>query len=722
MALPDNYGQAVPEPLPLGEQQKISPDTWDNDEYALKLVRSDWAHAESYRTNAHDWRFRNADELYLAWAGQQYWDGSRVPRSSLGIHVIFEQVEAMLPKMVSALAGVDNYHFQPEQPGGPEVDLAVLAWREMVLKQLAEARWREQLRRACKSIAIYGNGVIEVGMEDYEEEFISFRKSSTPTRMHVLYHPVAGPLQLPSGMSESFSRKIQKEQRKRPYIRYISIKDFYVDPNSESTCLQDAGFCIKRTYMRAEEVKALKGRKGFNIPDDQYLTNISKAKATSNQDVTKLSAELFRYNMWNPSQDYTSDPSQKRIAVVEYTKKNRKVWWLQGGEDAKSIIYNQPNPYGQINFFSSQYADVLDRWHAQSVSDVAEPEQRLQQAIINARVDELALALHPPTIKRRGVTVPWYQLKRRPGAVVEVENPADDIKEAEIKNITQNAFVEVSMSENRVQKITGVTDLAALGTPASGGNSANRTAAGINTQAGATQSRMQYLVENIEDSLVDPVVNFVIKLNRKFMDPKQASNWLKLDPRFSKLDPEAVMNTRVTADCKASGKMAARQGFLQLFPQLAQIIFNPEMIQLLSQQNQETPNTKGILQAVTDALNYTPREPWFVPMSQQQIQAMNQPKAEDMIKMQQQQMQIQSDENINQRNLQTKLIDTLLKVGFQTHAQHADADDQLLMHATGLQHEAEQNQLDRDSAEKQAKDQAAAAKAQAKNGPKKPSK
>jgi hypothetical protein len=280
-------------------------------------------------------------------------------------------------------------------------------------------------------------------MEDYEEEFITFKKSSTPTGMMMMQHPVAGPVPVPTGMSDAFNRKIQKETRKRPYVRYISIKDFYVDPNCESTVLQDAGFCIKRTYMRAEEVKALKGLKGFNIPDDQYLSSISKAKATSNQDVTKLSAELFRYNMWNPSQDYSSNPSQKRIAVVEYTKKNRKVWWLQGGESAISIIYNQPNPYGQINFFSAQYADVLDRWHAQSVSDVAEPEQRLQQAIINARVDELALALHPPTIKRRGVTVPWYQLKRRPGAVVEVENPADDIKEAEIKNITQNAFVEV---------------------------------------------------------------------------------------------------------------------------------------------------------------------------------------------------------------------------------------------------------------------------------------
>lgn len=670
--------RAIPEPLPteLQKQIKAPSDKW-TDDYALRIVRSDWAYAESYRVNAHDWRYRNSDELYLGWVGQRYWEGTRVPRSSLPVYVVFEQVEAMLPKLVSAVSSTDSYNFTADKEGQDKVqdDLTVTAWREMIVAQLGETHWREQVNRALKSMCIYGNGVLEVGFEEYEDEYISFSKSMRASEMRQINHPMVGPMLVPAGMQEKFTRSVKREKKQRPYVRYVSIKDFYVDANCESPFLQDAGYVMKRVYMRGEEVKALKGVKGFKIPDDVYLTNLSKSKSTAQQDVTKLGAELFRYNMWNPALDYTSDPSQKRMAVVEYTTNNRKVWWLQGGQDEQSIIYNEPNRYNEINYYSVGYADVPDRWHALSVSDVAEGEQRLQLAIINSRIDELALALHPPTIKRRGVTVPWYQLKRAPGRVVEVENPENDIKEAEINNITQQAFVEVSASENRVQKITGVTDLAALGAPASGGNSANRTATGVNTQAGATQDRMKYIVENVEDKLIEPVVNAVIRFNRKFMDLPTASNWLKLDSRFANLDPEKVMNTKVSAECRASIKMAGRMGFLQIFPQIAPFIFNPELLQLMAQQNQETINTDSVMRTVFDAINYAPREPWIVQMSQAQKQAMSQPPPEVMAQAQMQQQQIQSDQAINENNLKTKLIVEAFKSFIDHHAQMSELDD-----------------------------------------------
>lgn len=671
---------AVPEPLPAEQQRKIlKPDDKWTDAYALSVVRSDWAYAESYRVNAHDWRYRNADELYLAWAGQNFWEGTRVPRSSLGMYVVFEQVEAALPRVVSGVTASDGFHFTADQPDkSDEGDLAVTAWRELVLAQLDESRFRDQVKRALKSLFIYGNGVLEVGFEEYTDEYIDFEKQSRVTKMGAMMHPTAGLIPFPMERKESFKRNVRSDTKKRPYVRYISVKDFYVDPNLETSSLQDAGYVIKRVYMRAEQIAALRGQDGFTIPSDEVLTQLSKAKSTANQDVTKLSTELFRYNMWNPALDYTSDPAQKRIAVIEYTTNNRKVWWLQGGDGTESIIYNQKNQYGEINFYSAPYADVPDRWHALSVADVAEGEQRLQQAIINARVDELALALHPPTLKRRGITVPWYQLKRAPGRVVEVENPESDIKEAEIKNVTQQAFVEVAASENRVQRITGLTDLAALGTPSSGGNSANRTATGVSTQVGATQDRMRYIVENIEDLLIEPVVNSVVRFDRKFLDLKTVSNWLKLDPRFRKLDPEKVMNTKVTVECRSSVKMAAKANFMQVFPMLMQTYLNPEFLQLLAKISNKTLDADAVEKTLWDAMSYKPRDPWFVAMTPEQIKAQNQPPAEAMLKMQQQQAQMQSDSDTNKRNLGVKLIDTLMKKGFDLHGKFAELDDRHL--------------------------------------------
>jgi hypothetical protein len=663
----------IPDPLPLTQQTKITSD-W-SDATALRIVRSDFAYAEAYRTHAHDWRYRNAMELYLAWAGQRYWDGTRVPRSSIGIYACFEQVESMLPKIVRSICDPDTYEFYADE----DPDFAIM-WKELIVAQLKEAKYREQIRLCAKSSLIYGNGILEWGMEDYEEESVTISESRNVKGYNMVYHPQAGPVAVPSQVETNYKRQVLREMKRRPYLRYRSIIDSYVDPNNESPCIAKGGYFILRTYMRAEELKALRGKRNFDIPDDATLAQYSKAKTTANQDVTKLSAELFRYNMWNPAQDYSGDPAQKRIEVVEYTKNDRKVWML----NREHVAYNQPNKYRTINYLSMCYADVLDRWHALAMTDVGEGEQRLQQGIINGRVDELALSIHRPMIKRRGVTVPPYQLKVRPGVVIEVENPDGDIKQLETENITQQAFIEVEASERRMQRITGMSDLAALGSPTSGGNSANRTAAGINTQVGATQDRASYYIQNAEDHVIEPLLNNFIKLNKQFGNLKEAAAWIVLHPKFKGKKPADVMNAHVYAECWGAIRAQARGSFLQLFPTIAQTIFNPEMMQLFAQQQQKVIDAGVFTSMIFDSLGYRPRDPLLMDMTPQQKQASQQPPPEVKAKMAMQQNQIQADQTKHQQANLTKLIVTLLGSVFTHEGKLAELDDAHVQHLQQL--------------------------------------
>lgn len=677
----------IPDPLPLTAQTKIKgpEDKW-TDDYALRIVRSDFAYAEAYRTHAHDWRYRNASELYLAWAGQRYWEGTRVPRSSLGIFVTFEQVESMLPKIVRAICDPDTYEFYADEPD------AALLWKELIIQQLKETKYREQIRLCAKSSLVYGNGILEWGIEDYEDESIQVTEAQSVKRFQTIYHPVAGAMNLPAELDYNYKRTITKEIKRRPYLRYRSMIDSYVDPNCESTSLQRGGYFILRTYMRAEELKALKGTKDFNIPDDGKLATYAASKTTANQDVTKLSAELFRYNLWNPAQDYSGDPAQKRIEVVEYTTKDRKVWVL----NREHVAYNKPNKYRKINYYSMSYADVLDRWHALAITDVAEGEQRLQQSIINSRVDELALSIHRPMIKRRGVTIPPYQLKVRPGVVIETEQPEGDIKQLEVQNITQQAFIEVEASERRTQRITGMSDLAALGSPTSGGNSANRTAAGINTQAGATQDRASYYIQNAEEAVVEPVLNTFIWLNKRFGDLKQAAAWIRLHPAYKNKKPVDIMNVRVYAECWGAIRMQARGMFLQLFPTIAQTIFNPEMLNLFAQQQKKTVSADVFTSMIFDALGYRPRNPLLVDMTQEQQQAQQQPPPEAKLKMLMQGQQIQADTQKHQQQNQTKLLNTLLQAIFAHAGKLSELDDKHIQHFSQLAADKEQAENEND--------------------------
>jgi hypothetical protein len=651
------------------QEIKMPGDKW-SDERALKIVRSDYAYAESYRTHAHDWRYRNASELYLAWAGQRYWDGTRVPRSSLGIYVVFEQVESMLPKIVDSLCDPESYEFFAQNPD------SALLWKELILKQLEETHYREQVRLAAKSSLIYGNGILEWGMEDYEDEIIEFERNKTLKNMITMQHPSIGLVNIPQSET-SYKRKIITETKRRPYMRYQSLIDSYVNPNCESPCLQTPGnYFIIRRYMTTEDLKAKRGKPNWDIPDDATLAEMSKAKTTSNQDVTKLSMELFRYNMWNPALDYSSDPGLKRIETIWYTRAERKITLL----NREHVAFNQPNQYRKINYYSMHYADVLDRWHALAISDVAEGEQRLQQAIINGRVDELALSLHPPMIKKRGVTIPPYQLKTRPGVVIETENPEGDIKILEVQNITQQSFIEVEASERRTQRITGMSDLAALGSPTSGGNSANRTAAGINTQVGATQDRTRYYISNSENEAIEPLLNSFIWLNKRFMDPKLGAAWITLHKDFPNADPVEVMNADVVAYCYASVRLQAKANFLQNFPTIAQVIFNPELLQMLAQQQKKTINVEAFERCIWDAISYTPRSPLIVDMSADQKAAMQQPPPAEKLQAMIAQMQNQTNKNIHDNQNITKLITQLMKSGFDHHKHMEGLDDAETQH------------------------------------------
>ena len=130
------------------------------------------------------------------------------------------------------------------------------------------------------------------------------------------------------------------------------------------------------------------------------------------------------------------------------------------------------------------------------------------------------------------------KMKLRPGANWEAENPDKDVVRLEMGNVTQQAFTVVQIVENNDQKVTGITDLAVLGAPSSGGNSANRTATGVQAQTNASNTRVHGLVANIEDQVLTPMLTQMWTLICMFMNPQQVLTILSPDGQsFRSLAP-----------------------------------------------------------------------------------------------------------------------------------------------------------------------------------------
>lgn len=625
---------------PLTEKQEqtvYAPDQqWSND-FATKVAVQDFSIAEAYRQQNHDWRFQNADRLYEGWKQQKYWEGTRIPRACVPVYLAFEQIESMLPKIVSAIFG-DNPWFQADPLGQTTAEQA-RQWRNVILDQMDQTGFREQLRKCVKSGLIYGNGIGRLSWLSQE-----LKKANWRVRWN--------------GGERGFQRVLEKtietEIINRPEFEYISIKDFYIDPNCEGPNPQDGEYCFTRQLCSVGYLSQLRGLSEFKIPSDVDLIELAKLKPTTQGDMSKSTQESYRLGSWYPAIDQTVNPAGLRVEVIERISADRIVWVL----NREVCVLNMPNSFGFIPIYSTFYADMLDRFYAMGVCDVLDGEQRLQGALLDGRLDEVSLNIHRPVVKRRSINTPAYMLRQRPGQVWDAENPKEDFVFPDPPRIMQEAYLEQQFSDVRAQKITGVTDLAMLGTPAAGGNSANRTATGVGVQAQASASRLQYIVENVEDSFVEPILNDTVKLNQLY-------------PPIGTSLAETIALSKVRVSMRASAKMQSRMALLQTLPLILQTLGNPGFISELALQG-ETVNWKELAALITDMTGARLRADLIRPLTPEEKQARQQQgQAEAQLKMQMQRERIQGQSAIQQQKL---LAEGRMQEG---EAQNEDEQDQL---------------------------------------------
>lgn len=645
------------------ERPKLPKEQWTT-EYAAKIAMGDFKKAEAYRNINHDWRFRVSDQLYLAWKERKTWEGTKIPRSSLGIFIALEQIEAMLPSAILNLFPDNNrLPFDVEPEPGTTVQQAQ-AVRDLLQWQMGDVgdpgkylTVREIARRAFKSSYTYGHAPVEFGVLDRNIVRTHFERQMIPVRQMVP-HPLTGePVPVPTGQMRSvIHSSLQTQHVVRPLLQNTDVRDFYWDPNCNSANINDGSFCAVRNHLTVNQLLEYDGVEGFSIPSADELLKLAQIKTITQGDTTKANQESFRGMTYQPSMDYSVDPANARVEVIRYWQKGRHVWML----GRQWVARNEINPYGMLPFLNAFYVDVPGRFAGLSICDLVEGDQKLAEAIINARIDELNLLIHPPIIKKQGRGFSASQQRLRPGVIWEADDPKNDYIRFEMGNVTAQAFVEVDALERRVQKKTGITDLAVLGTPSSGGNSANRTATGISSQEGASGKRIQYHVENAEDQFIVPLLGILHGLNQLYLPLDQMQQVLGPEMQFITIDPIDVLNASVRFKMNASGKMRVRnalaQGGLGL---VLQTYLNPEVMQVAMMQGKKLDFAQ-VERMVNDVFGMAPTALWadatpedaqaFIQMKMMPIQ----------LKRQEQQDRLQSHERTATDKDETTLVKTLL--------------------------------------------------------------
>lgn len=666
--------EGIQEPLTEAQTKKVHTptDKW-TDSFAARVTIEDFRVAEGYRSQNHDLRWRSAEQLYVAYVAKKTWRGTRIPRASLGSFLVFQQIQSFLPRALSATFAGDPW-FESTAMHGTPVEAARTS-QDVLIAQLEQCNIWKQTQYVDQSALLYGNGIM--GLEWFHKDVkrkrpvVQFdaKRQRVPDILggNPLEALVGGPQQqgamMPTG---EFTRRVVdrtvREVENRPRVFYQPIKDFFIDPNCPSSDPKDARYVTTRHYMAIDDVLALTGKPGFKVPPINLLLDMAMSKGVSEADTAKMWSEVARGGSWEPRNDYTSDPGGKRVEVLRRWSDDRLVWVVRWGSGAWPL-YNVPNPFGFIPFYNVCYADMLDRFYGMAMSDVLEGEQRFQQGLRNARIDELALSIHTPTAHKRGLNVPASQLRQVPGALIPSQDPKGDIVRLFPQGATANAFVEDQASELRAQKITGLNDAAISGV---GGmnNPTGRTATGAAGQIQAAFARIQFFVENQEVSILEPVLRDAHILNGLFLDPNQIVQ--ATDGRD--IDPVIVFGADVKFKMRASSRMASKLGLLQVYPTVLQSLMNPMLLQQLARGG-KTADLEEAVRVLLDASGFTGRAEIFRDLTEEELQGLQErTPAPEETKLQMQRERMDDIEELqgqkfSQDTVQKLLIQTLKNIG-----------------------------------------------------------
>lgn len=645
---------------PIDPKDVRWPDQPLDDATALKMVVQDTNKAEGwmYAQNVPlEWM--RADRLYLFQVPIQYWEGTNppIPRAHLGMPLVYEHIESILPQIVTGLFN-DDPPFAIKPRPGTRMD-AARALQHLLGWELDQVDFQEEIRLGTKYALVYGTGVWKWGWKT------STRKRTTYQRVQPNQQVLmpGGAFNMPG--SDQLKEIEVDEEVNQPTFEHVNIRHILVDPTLRVPDIRKATFVTHKLYWTIADLDQLRDYEGYRIPERSALI---KAVFPPKEKAPLDTPSNSNYNLNNefaPAPRGTEpsvDPITTPLEVLEYWTKDRVITVVQ----RKLVIRNEPNEFGVIPFVSVAYSDVLDSFWGMGVAKLVGGEQRMQQGVMNAFLDDLSLSLNGMFKRVRGSNTPQNQLRSRPGGVIDTDDK-DGIELLARQPIDPGVFAVFERSDARAQRRTAANEMVVQGSLPADKSSITRTATGVSALTGGTGTRLQYLVENIGRQVFVPVLQAFHEMSKKKLKPSQISVILsqELGQAYAG-DTVELANARVDFEIVAASKVQARRATAQTLPFIFQTVLTEPVMEALAQEGKKV-NIGELVKMAFDVSGWPNKDDVIVDMSQQDQarMAMNNPAVQQAMLQQQKSQTDQSNvlEQIQEEGI-TRVGRDYLKLAF----------------------------------------------------------
>ena len=491
-------------------------------------------------------------EYYRLWRG--IWNASdktrQAERSQIIAPALQQAVESNVAEIEEATFGRGKYFDIKDNMGDSETE-DIMFLRKKLHEDFDMTKIRRDVSECLINSAVFGNGIGEVVLEEINE-----MKPATEEVM--------------GGAMEAVGVNISKRTVVR--LRPILPQNFRIDP--VATNVEEALGVAIDEFVSSHLVEQLQES---GVYREGYLGNASEdfdlepdSELTVHQDdkvrLTKYYGLVPRH-LLEKELDYELDDDEKQSYYIESVV-------IIGNESV--LLKAEPSPYMMKDrpVVAFPWDVVPSRFWGRGVCEKGYNSQKALDAELRARIDALALTVHP-MLAMDATRIPrGTKPEIRAGKILLTNgDPKEIINPFNFGNVSQITFAQAQALQTMVQQSTGAVDSSGVG----GSINGEATAAGISMSLGAIIKRHKRTLVNFQESFLIPFVS--------------KAAW-----RYMQYEPELYPVSDYKFCATSSLGIIAREYEVS------------QLVQLLQTMGKDTPYYPVMLKSIVDNMNVANRE------------------------------------------------------------------------------------------------------------------
>jgi len=542
-----------------------------NDNFTLEQNIESWVmdKCDSWRDHYEANYSQRFDEYYRLWRGQ--WSSEDQTRQSERSKIISpalqQAVESSVAELEEATFGRGKW-FDIKDDVRDQNPADIAALRSYLEEDFAKNKVRKNVAECLINAAVFGTGIAEVVIEEEKE-------------MAPATQPVMG------GELQAVGVTIQ--DRTCVKLRPVMPQNFLIDP--VATDIDTALGCAVDEYVSSHLVEQLQEKGVYR--DEPLSVAASDFDLEPDQELTTFPEDKVRLTKY-----YGLVPTHLLKAAMEDAEEDEEVVEF-GGEEEEDTYYTEAmvvianggtllkaekNPYMMQDrpVVAFPWDVVPSRFWGRGVCEKGYNSQKALDAELRARIDALALTIHPMMAMDASRMPRGAKPSIQPGKTILTNgNPSEILQPFNFGQVNQITFAQAQSLQTMVQTATGAIDSAGI----SGSINGDATAAGVSMSLGAIIKRHKRTLINFQDSFLIPFVQ------------KAAYRYMQFEPE---LYPVADYKFHTSSSL---GIIAREYEVTQL-------------VQLLQTMSPDTPMYPKLVMSIIDNMNLSNREELIATLEQ----------------------------------------------------------------------------------------------------------